>query len=77
VATDPIGPTPVDSRLPSPGTILLCPYKGRTLQVKVLSDGFEFQGTVYPSLSAVAKAITGTHTNGFLFFRLGQYGGQQ
>ena len=34
------------------------------------SQGFEFDGVVYQSLSAVAKAITGTHTNGFLFFRL-------
>ena len=30
---------------------------------------------VYRTLSAVAKRITGTHTNGFLFFRLGEYGG--
>jgi Protein of unknown function (DUF2924) len=37
----------------------------------VLSDGFEFDGDVYRSLSAVAKKITGTHTNGYLFFRIG------
>ena len=39
------------------------------LQVKVLAEGFEYQGQVYPSLSAAAKAITGSHCNGFLFFR--------
>jgi hypothetical protein len=40
------------------------------LQVKVLRRGLEFEGKIYPSLSAVAKAITGSHCNGFLFFRL-------
>src|SRR6516164_10674388 len=58
-----------DDRLPPPGTILARPYKGRTLQVQVLSDGFAFEGNVYPSLSAVAKAATGSHCNGYLFFR--------
>src|SRR5215831_17028644 len=58
-----------DDRLPPAGTVLTRPYKGAVLQVKVLADGFEHQGRVYPSLSAVAKAITGSHCNGFLFFR--------
>jgi hypothetical protein len=40
------------------------------LQVRVLRHGVEFEGTVYPSLSAVAKAITGSHCSGHLFFRL-------
>jgi hypothetical protein len=35
----------------------------------VLTEGFAYGGRVYPSLSAVAKAITGSHCNGFLFFR--------
>jgi hypothetical protein len=61
---------PADRRLPPPGTILTRLYKGRQLQVQVLTDGFAYDGRVYPSLSAVAKAITGSHTNGFLFFRL-------
>jgi hypothetical protein len=52
-----------------PGTILTRPYKGQQLHVQVLTDGFAYAGHVYPSLSAVAKVITGTHTNGFLFFR--------
>ena len=58
-----------DERLPPPGTLLVRPYKGRTLQVQVLTDGFAFEGHVYPSLSAVAKAATGSHCNGYLFFR--------
>jgi hypothetical protein len=40
------------------------------LQVKVLTKGFEYDGALYRSLSAVAKAITGSHCNGYLFFRL-------
>ena len=63
-----------DNRLPPPGTVLTRKYRGEDLQVKVLATGFEFEGQVYPSLSAVAKAITGTHINGFLFFRLGHHG---
>ncbi len=45
-------------------------YKGSHLEVKVLAHGFEYQGTVYRSLSAVAKAITGSHCSGYCFFRL-------
>jgi hypothetical protein len=59
-----------DPRLPPPGTILHRPYKGDILQVKVLRHGLEFEGKIYRSLSAVARAITGSHCNGFLFFRL-------
>jgi hypothetical protein len=62
-------PAPADPRLPPPGTILARPYKGQHLQVQVLTDGFAYAGRVYPSLSAVAKAVTGTHTNGYHFFR--------
>jgi hypothetical protein len=37
--------------------------------VQVLTEGFAYAGRVYPSLSAVAKAVTGSHCNGYLFFR--------
>jgi len=60
-------PAPIDPRLPPPGTILIRPYKG--LLVQVLTDGFAYAGRVYASLSAVAKTVTGSHCNGFLFFR--------
>jgi hypothetical protein len=66
-----------DPRLPPPGTVLLRKYRGESLQVKVLPEGFEYQGEGYPSLSAVAKAITGSHCNGFLFFRLNARGGDR
>jgi hypothetical protein len=62
-------PTSIDQRLPPPGTILTRPYKGQLVQVQVLTEGFAYAGRVYPSLSAVAKAVTGSHCNGFLFFR--------
>ena len=62
-------PAPIDQRLPPPGTILTRPYKGQLLQVQVLTEGFAYAGRIYPSLSAVAKTITGSHTNGYHFFR--------
>jgi len=52
-------------------------YKGRTIVVKVLADGFEFEGERYASLTAVAKAVTGKHWNGFHFFGLRKAGGSQ
>ena len=63
-------PTPSDDRLPPPGTILTRQYKGEQLEVLILPNGFEHEGRVYRSLSAVAKAITGSHCNGFAFFNL-------
>jgi hypothetical protein len=62
-------PAPIDQRLPPPGTILTRPYKGQLIQVQVLNEGFAYAGRIYPSLSAVAKTVTGSHTNGFHFFR--------
>jgi hypothetical protein len=59
-----------ETRLPPPGTILVREYKGRRIEVLVLANGFEFEGEAYKSLSAVAKAVTGQHCNGFHFFRL-------
>jgi Protein of unknown function (DUF2924) len=47
------------------------------LQVQVMPEGFAFEGQVYGSLSAVARAITGSHINGYLFFRLGNTGGNE
>ncbi len=64
--------TPVssDPRLPAPGCQLTRKYKGQTLVVTVLADGFEYEGECYKSLTAVAKAITGSHISGFRFFKL-------
>jgi Protein of unknown function (DUF2924) len=68
---------PRDSRLPPVGSVLARKYRGQTLQVRVLAHGFEFEGNVHPSLSAVAKAITGSHCNGYLFFRITGKGGDR
>lgn len=59
---------PADERLPMPGALLTREYKGRTIRVRVLSGGFDYEGTIYRSLSAVAQAVTGAHWNGYLFF---------
>ena len=57
-----------------PGAVLTREYRGRKLLVTVLEKGFEFDGQAYRSLTAVAKAVTGTHWNGRLFFGLAKTG---
>ena len=59
-----------DDRLPVVGTILTREYQGRLIQVKVLANGFEYEGDRYKTLSAVAKVVTDTHWNGYVFFGL-------
>jgi hypothetical protein len=61
---------PVDSRLPLPGTLLSRAWKGRTILVEVLPEGFQFENRHYSSLSAIAVAVTGTRWNGLAFFGL-------
>jgi hypothetical protein len=61
---------PRDERLPMAGTILVRPYRGQMLQVKVLEEGFEYDGRIFDSLTAVTKRITGKHWNGYHFFGL-------
>ena len=63
-----------DSRLPMPGSILIKKLKDRTVMVKVLASGFEYDGRRYQSLSAIAAEVTGTKWNGFVFFGLGKEG---
>lgn len=61
---------PPRHRSPSPGVVLTREYRGQQIAVQVLEKGFEYEGTEYRSLSAVAKAVTGSHWNGNLFFGL-------
>ena len=61
---------PRDARLPMPGSLIVRKYKDRTLVVKVLDSGFEFEGRRFTSLSAIAGEITGARWNGFAFFGL-------
>jgi Protein of unknown function (DUF2924) len=58
------------SRIPAAGALLHRVYRDRTVVVKILTDGFEYEGRRYGSLSAVARAATGTRWNGLLFFGL-------
>jgi len=59
-----------DSRL-VPGTVLMREFNGLEHHVHILPDRrFEYQGRPYKSLSAVARAITGTQWSGPAFFGL-------
>src|SRR5690242_1854859 len=57
-----------DPRLPAPGGTVERRYKGRDIVVKIRAEGFEYDGKLYKSLSAIAQEVTGTKWNGFLFF---------
>ena len=59
-----------DPRVPQVGTMLERQHRGKTISVKVLEDGFEYEGRRYESLSAIASSVTGTRWNGFSFFGL-------
>jgi Protein of unknown function (DUF2924) len=63
-------PVRARNHLPMPGAVLTRKYRGRMIEVTVLPKGFEYDGQVYRSLSAIAKAVTGSHWNGHLFFGL-------
>lgn len=56
--------------MPVLGTRLIREWQGQRYEVVVVRDGLEWQGRKYRSLTAVAKAITGTHWNGHAFFGL-------
>ncbi len=61
---------------PIAGTRLIREYQGIEYTVTVLHDGYEWQGRPYQSLSAIARAITGTRWNGWVFFGLKNRRGQ-
>lgn len=56
--------------VPIAGTRLIREWQGVEHVVTVTVDGFEWQGRPYKSLSAIARAITGTRWNGWVFFGL-------
>ncbi|AMN39045.1 DUF2924 domain-containing protein [Rhodoplanes sp. Z2-YC6860] len=58
------------SERPIAGTRLIREWKGVEHCVTVRDDDFEYQGRPYRSLSAIARAITGTRWNGLVFFGL-------
>lgn len=55
-----------------PGSVLVREHGGTLHRVMVMAEGFAWEGKSYPSLSAVAKAITGTNWNGNTFFGIGK-----
>lgn len=65
---------PRDVRLPPPGSVLHRSYKGKVHEVKVLTDGLEYEGKHYRTLSKVAREITGVQWNGYTFFGLKESG---
>ncbi len=67
-ATGRVGPTPGLSL--KPGARLVREWQGRTHTVTVTEDGFDYSGVSYPSLSNIAKKITGAHWSGPRFFGL-------
>jgi hypothetical protein len=58
-----------------PGTVLVREYEGQRHTVTVTRDGFDWQGAIYRSLSAIARAITGTAWSGPRFFGLASRAG--
>ena len=52
------------------GAVLCREWRGRVIEVTVEAQGFRWEARTYPSLSAVARAITGTRWNGPRFFGL-------
>lgn len=66
----PLPKVPRDPRLPPVGTVVRRDYQDATHEVTIATDGFDYAGRRYKTLSAVAKQITGAHWNGFAFFGL-------
>jgi hypothetical protein len=52
------------------GSVIVREYTGTRHEVFVVEGGFSSRGKTYPSLSAIAKEITGTRWNGPRFFGL-------
>jgi hypothetical protein len=62
---------PTERRL-KPGSVLVREHQGVQHRVMVLDEGYAWQGRTFMSLSAAAKAITGTSWNGNTFFGLSE-----
>jgi hypothetical protein len=54
------------------GTVLVREYQGARHTVTVAREGFIWQEKAYPTLSVIARQITGTNWNGPRFFGLRQ-----
>ena len=65
---------PRDPRVPPVGTVVRRVFDGKTHEVTVCVEGFEYEGRKYKTLSAIANQIAGSRWNGFLFFGLKKLG---
>jgi hypothetical protein len=68
--SEPAGKRQPDPRLPPPGTVVTRQFRGASISVEILEQGFRYQERVFQSLSAVARHVTGVQWNGFKFFAL-------
>lgn len=59
-----------DNRLPAVGTVITKTYHGQAFEVKILENGFEYQGKTYKSISRVAMEIVKRPISGYVFFGL-------
>ena len=64
------GPVAAEGQHLGQGAILRRDWQGRRIEAVVEAGGFRWEGSLYPSLSAVARAVTGTRWNGPRFFGL-------
>lgn len=64
------GPVEAEGKHLGLGAVLRRDWQGRRIEAAVEADGFRWEGEIYPSLSAVARAATGTRHNGPRFFGL-------
>ena len=69
------GKPPEPPRRLRPGTVLVREHEGERHTVTVVPDGFVWRDEVYPSLSTIARAITGTAWSGPRFFGIARSGG--
>ena len=61
---------PKDPRIPPAGSIISKTYRGQQVEVKVLENGFEYEGKVFKSISRVAMTIVKRQISGYVFFGL-------
>lgn len=61
---------PHNNRLPSPCSVITKTFRGETIEVKGLENGFEYEGKVFESISRVAMTVVKCPISGYVFFGL-------
>ncbi len=67
VPTGGVKPRPKNKKL-RVGTKIIREWQGRVHEVLVTREGYLYRGTVFGSLTEIARTITGTNWNGWVFF---------